>query len=629
MFLRSTVVKSGKKKLRYWKLVENYSTERGTRQRVVAHLGSLENFTAVDWQNLADRLGQPDMAAALEYRVKNVRRGRPGTRQAPWTPEASDELVPIYLDQVGWGNPRCFGDVYVALRFWRKLGLGNLLGKVLSGRSAQVNALVCAMMVANRLVSPHSELGMLGWWGKTALPELLGLPAESVDDHRLYRSLDAILVHKERIEEHLAGVGRGLFGREYTALLYDLTSVYFEGCAEGISKAKRGYSRDKRPDAKQVCIGVVVDWDGYPVGYEVYDGNARDHATVSGTLEKLRKRFGIDSPTICMDRGMLTDETLELLRGGYRYIVAERRDKARMLLGQAVSDGWQVIRSDAAGLPVIEVQEVDCQDQERLILVRSAGCAMKEKGIHDRLLSRMTQDLDRLRSRVERGALVVGAKIERAIGRIQQRYPGVCRWVDVEVRDCHGKTELVWRLKEEMAQEIRDSEGVYLLRTNLPNDSAEDVWKGYMTLTRVESVFRSLKQELRLRPVFHQKTDRVEAHILLSYIAYVLLWSIEHTHRRHGGGLTGRRVLDVLSGIEMGTITLRAGDGRKLELQRISTPRPEEAEVISTLGIQLPRHSRRNSRSDWQLSLIENGDKTGPQNARLELKPAAKLAKLG
>ena len=188
-----------------------------------------ESFTAVDWQNLAERLGQPDMAAALEYRVKNVRRGRPGTRQAPWTPECGDELVPIYLDQVGWGNPRRFGDVYVALRFWKRLGLGNLLSKLLRGRSSEINALVCAMMVANRLVSPESELGMLGWWGKTSLPELLGLPVESVDDHRLYRSLDAILPHKERIEEHLAGVGRGLFGREYTALLYDLTSTYLPG----------------------------------------------------------------------------------------------------------------------------------------------------------------------------------------------------------------------------------------------------------------------------------------------------------------------------------------------------------------------------------------------------------------
>lgn len=201
--------------------------------------------------------------------------------------------------------------------------------------------------------------------------------------------------------------------------------------------------------------------------------------------------------------------------------------------------------------------------------------------------------------------LVVPAKIERAVGRIQQRYPGISRWLDVEVRQADGKSEVVWRIKEEVARESRESEGIYLLRTNLPGEDAKDVWRAYMTLTKVE------------------------AHILLSYIAYALLWSIEHTHRQHGGTLTGARALEVLSGIEMGTITLRAGDGRRLELERISTPRPEEAEVLSTLGIQLPRQPRGNRRTDWQLSLIENGDKTARQNPRLELKPAREVAKLG
>ena len=229
MFLRSTVVKSGDKKIRYWKLVENYHTERGTRQRVVAHLGSLENFTAGDWRNLAERLGQPDMAAALEHRVKNVRRGRPGTRETPYEPGDGEEAVSIYLSSLSWENPRSFGEVYVALRFWQRVGLGKLFSELFKGRSAKIDCLVCALMVANRLVAPSSELGMVWWWPRTALPVLLGLPAERVDDCRLYRCLDAILAHKERIEEHLARRGRELYEREYVALLYDLTSTYFEG----------------------------------------------------------------------------------------------------------------------------------------------------------------------------------------------------------------------------------------------------------------------------------------------------------------------------------------------------------------------------------------------------------------
>ncbi|HUV13220.1 MAG TPA: hypothetical protein VMY18_06230 [Acidobacteriota bacterium] len=232
MFLRSTLVKSGDKKIRYWKLVENYHTERGTRQRVVAHLGSVENFTSEDWRRLAERLGEPEMAAALEHRVKNVHRGRPGTRQALYEPEDGEEAVPVYLGSLSWENPRSFGDVYVALRFWQRLGLGKLFSELLVGRVAEMKCLVAALMAANRLIDPASELGMLGWWSKTALPVLLGLPVAKVDDNRLYRCLDAMLAHKERIEEHLAKRGRELYGREYVALLYDLTSTYFEGSAE-------------------------------------------------------------------------------------------------------------------------------------------------------------------------------------------------------------------------------------------------------------------------------------------------------------------------------------------------------------------------------------------------------------
>lgn len=608
MFLRSTLVKSGDKKIRYWKLVENYHTERGTRQRVVAHLGSLENFTAEDWQRLAERLNQPDMAAALEYRVKNVRRGRPGTRQKPYEPGDGESAVSVYLDSLLWENPRRFGDVYAALCFWQRLGLGELFSKLFRGRSADINSLVAALMGVSRLIEPTSEVGMLGWWRKTALPELLGLPIEKVDDNRLYRCLDVILSKKEQIEEHLARRGQEMYGREYVTLLYDLTSTYFEGMAEGVEKAKRGYSRDSRPDAKQVCIGMVVDWDGYPVGYEVFEGNVRDHATVSLTLKKLEERFGISTPTVCMDRGMITGETLGLLREGYRWIVSESRQKAREYARIADSGRWQVIRRDETGAPLIEVQEVESKEGERLILVRSAGCAKKERGIHDRIFERMREDLESLAVRVESGRLKAPAKIERAIGRIMERYPGMSRWVTVKVKESDGKARIEWQVKPEFASDVWEMEGIYALRTNLSEQSPEDIWKGYMTLTRVESTFRNLKKELRLRPIFHQKGDRVEAHILLSYIAYVLLWCIEHTHRLHGGTLTGRRVLDVLSGIELATITIRAVDGRKIFLERISSPRAEESQVLHTLGIRLPRNPKAQKPHNLQLSLIDSGD---------------------
>jgi transposase len=617
-------VKSGNNAFRYWKLVENYSTGRGTRQRVVAHLGRLENFGAEDWRKLAERMGQPDMAAALEYRVGNVRPGRPSDRIAPLLPEEADQAVAIRLADVGWKDPRRFGDVYVALHFWRKLGLGDLLAKHLKGRSATMTCQVAALMVANRLVAPESELGMLDWWPRTALPELLGLPVERIDANRLYRCLDAVLPHKARIEEHLAQVGRDLFGREYTTLLYDLTSTYFEGQAVDVPMAKRGYSRDKRPDAKQICIGVVVDWEGFPVGYELYDGNVRDHQTVSGTLKKLDERYPEIQPTVCMDRGMVTDETMALLRKRYRYIVAERRETMAQYLPQITETSWQVVRQDCHGVPLIEVQELKVEGSDRLILVRSAGCAKKEHGIHERMVSRLTGDLDALKARVAEGRLKQPDKIERAIGRILERYPGTARWVQVkreEADDPEGTPcSVSWQLHSDLADQRETMEGLYLLRTNVHESDPAQLWNGYMTLTQVESVFRHLKQELRLRPVFHYKERRVEAHILLSYLAYVLLWVIERTHRQRGGGLTGRRVLEVLSGIEMGTILLRTAEGRRLEIERLSTPRPEEQETLNTLDVRLPDRRARDKLGSWQMQLIDYGDKNDPAKTDFEIK---------
>lgn len=632
MFLRSTLVKSGGKAVRYWKLVENYATERGPRQRVVAHLGRLENFSAEDWQALAERLGQPEMAAALQYRVQNVRPGRPSDRIAPLSPEEAAQAVAVLLNHVGWQDPRRFGDVYAALQFWRRLGLGGLLAKLLKGRAAAITCQVAALMVANRLVAPESEWGMLDWWPRTALPELLGLPVERVDDNRLYRCLDALLPLKAEIEEHLADAGRDLFGREYTALLYDLTSTYFTGQAPQTPKARRGHSRDKRGDCKQVCIGLVVDWEGFPVGYEVYEGNRQDAATVEGTLCKLRERFPQGEPTVCMDRGMVNDKTMPLLRAGWRFIIAERRETAESYLGQMSQAAWQTVRQDAQGEPTIEVQELPADQGERLILVRSAGCAQKEHSMHQRVCSRLVADLSALKRRVAAGRLKDPTKIQVAIGRILGRYPGVSRWVTVGIQQTDGNVagpRLSWSMKEEVLARQQEQEGVYLLRTNLQHKEPGQVWSHYMTLAHIEAAFRHLKQELRLRPLFHYKESRVEAHILLSYLAYVLLWVIERVHRQHGGALSGRRVLEVLSGIEMGTVTLRTADGRRLELQRLSTPRPEEAQVLASLGLALPRPRGPAADAGWQMSLIDSSDKNGPPKADSELKQSTELGKMG
>ena len=438
MFLRSSVVKKGGKTYRYWKLVENVRTETGPRQRVVAHLGDLSNFTAGDWQDLAGRMGEPEMAAALQRRVRQS--GRSG-RPPKWTladraGSASDasDVVSIRLSATSWREPVAFGDVYTALVLWKRLGLGELLGERMNGSAAKVPwPTVAALIAVNRLVEPMPEWPMVRWWQRTALPQLLGIPLAAINDDRLYRCLDLVLPHKQAIEERIAGVGQSFFGQSYRYLLYDLTSTYFEGQMESNPKARRGYSRDHRPDCQQVTIGAVVDREGYPVGYEVLAGNVRDHQTVAGMLDRLGARFGLADRTLCMDRGMVTQDSLQRIREStIRYVLADRRGASERFQEQVRQGPWQTRRADPdTGEAVVEVQEVGEEEGDRLILVRSRGCAQKEKGIHDRMLCKLKAHWERLQSTVRQGRLVNPEKIDRRIGSILARHPGMASWVCV------------------------------------------------------------------------------------------------------------------------------------------------------------------------------------------------------
>ncbi len=610
MFLRSTVVKKGGKRYRYWKLVETVRTAAGPRQRVVAHLGDLAHFTAADWETLAHRLGEPALAAALERRVRQGgRKGRPPKWTLRDRVRAAPDAVTIRLGETSWRNPLPFGDVYAGLVLWQRLGLGALLTAKLGPSRAEVPwASTAALIAVNRLVAPLPEWRMVRWWRTTALPPLLGVPVARVDDNRLYRCLDRVLPQKAALEAQIAGCGQRLFGQRYRFLLYDLTSTYFEGQVPHNPKAKRGYSRDRRPDCKQVCIGAVVDREGFPVGYEVVAGNVKDHQTVAGMLDRLRSRFGLTDRTLCMDRGLVTTESLQVLRGApVAYVLADRRDAAAAYAAQVATGPWQVIRTARpTGQALVEVQEVGREDGDRLILVRSQGCREKEQGIHTRLLTRLTSALAQLATTVQRGRLVDPGKIERRIGRILARHPGLARWVCVRREDlpaAQGKRRSVvhWHVKEEAEALARQLEGVYLLRTNGEGTPPAQVWEEYVTLVRVEEAFRTLKHDLHLRPICHHWERRTEAHILFSWIAYAMYWVLERTHRQHGGTLTGRRVLEVLRGISLGTIDLTTVQGLRLHLERISTPRPEEAAVLHSLRISLPRPKTRLERVDLTL----------------------------
>lgn len=605
MFLRKSVTRRKGKTYCYWQIVESVRTGSGTKQRVVAHLGDLAKFDAAQWRSLAERLGEPDLARQLQHRVESgvARRGRPPNTLKLESPRAGATVLPIRLDGVAWEDARSFGDVYAGLEMWRRSGLGEFIEEKLAGydHSIPMDRMVAANVVA-RLVRPRSELETARWAKTTALPELLGLKRRDISKDRLYQSLDLIWPLKAEIEALLESKGRVDFGQQYQVLLYDLSSTYFEGRAPGVPKANRGYSRDHRPDCKQIVFGVVVTVQGWPTGYETHEGNIHDDATLPGVLTKLERRFGRpkavaageepDRITV-MDRGLLTDKNLTLLREQhYGYLLAEKRGRGAAWYWQRGQEkAWEVIRKDDAGQTEVEVQEIGTDGNDRLILVRSRGCRQKEKGIHDRVLRRLREDLEAMAGTLSRGRLRHPDKIQQRLGRLQERHAPLWNWVKVRVThdEKSGRSALEWEIRQEIEEAVRRAEGVYLLRTNLPKRSAKDLWENYIRLTVVESVFRALKHDLRIRPIFHQKGERVEGHMFFSFLAYVLYWMLEREHRLRGGKRTGRMLLQLLSQIQLGTIRLKTKGGQSLRLKRVSAPSRELAEILRSLDLRLPR----------------------------------------
>jgi len=312
-----------------------------------------------------------------------------------------------------------------------------------------------------------------------------------------------------------------------------------------------------------------------------------------------------------MDRGMVTAESLKVIRASQvEYVLADRRTASQQYAQQVKAGDWKVIRADQeSGEALVEVQEVGEQEGDRLILVRSQGCRHKEKGIHDRQSSGLAADLKRLEESVRKGRLVNPEKIDRRIGAVLARHPGIARRVCVSretmpVTDSKQRPrQLVhWHVESQREDLAGDLEGVYLLRTNVHGTDAGQVWEDYVTLVRVENAFRTMKHDLRLRPICHHLPERAEAHVLFCWIAYAMYWMLERTHRQHAGRLTGRRLLEILRGIQLGAICLHTVQGMKLELERISLPRPEEAEVLHSLRIVLPRPRQRLERVELALA---------------------------
>jgi transposase len=580
-------------------LVESVHTPAGPRQRTVCSLGDLKPRPRADWLKLVHHVeealvGQGDLfetdaeaeAIAAKIRARKV-------DIVSDTCRTDSDIISVLADRVETERHREAGPEHVGRVFWERLGVGEILAGV--GLSARLQGLVCAM-VLNRLIAPKAEYAMPAWIRSTALDDMLGEDFSGLAEDALYRAMDAVYPHRVAIESALAAREQSLFTVDPTVFFYDLTSTYFEGLAKRNPKAKRGYSRDQRPDCKQVVVALVVNRDGFPLVHEVLEGNTQDRATLAGILDLVAQRIGVQpGQTVVVDRGMAHPENLAELRRperGLHYIVATRQsERDRFLADFDDLDGFaEVLRVPSPTNPfqkksTLRVKRAS-RDNETYVLCISTERSAKDRAIRETHERRLLADLAKLQARIDTGRLVQPVKIGEAIGRLKERYPRVARYYTITY-DTNAK-KFTYQLDAAKRAQAEEIDGSYLLRTDRTDLTAEDCWRLYMLLTRAENAFRDLKTPLALRPIHHHAETRVDTHIFLSILAYHLLVAIEKTLLDQDVHVSWETLRDLLKTHQVCTVVLPTDDGAILRIRKASTPEPLHRQIYDLLHITTP-----------------------------------------
>lgn len=592
MFIKRTTRRVGSTTYVNHLLVESVATPQGPRHRTICSLGSLAPAPVAQWRGLAQKLssalaGQTTLVPdpAVEVLAAQTRPTRSRSRPAP---AGAADVVAIHTDRVQTEEPREAGPVHVGHQMWQALALDRILAAAgLSARTRQLTEL----MTLNRLVNPAAEHAMPDWIRRTALGDILATDFTTLADDALYRNLDRLHPQRAPIERALAEQERTLFNLDDTVYLYDLTSTYFEGQCPRNPQAQRGYSRDHRPDCKQVVVGLVLDRDGFPKAHEVFDGNRVDRTTVAAMLTTLEVRTGRrGGATVVVDRGMAFADTLkEITDRGHHYLVASRQaERTPHLDAFEDATGWaEVIRQPSPRNPGQKKSRVEIKRQvvagEVHILCRSEGRTAKDRAIREKHEQRFLGDLKKLQARVSTGRLREDAKVHEAIGRLKERYPRVARYYALTY-DAAAPT-VTWALHDDKKTKAAQLDGGYLLKTDRPDLTDEEIWRLYMLLTRVEDAFRDMKSPLMERPIFHHLKDRVQTHIFLCVLAYHLLVAIEKRFLDQGVHTSWATLREQLSTHQVQTIVLPATNGQTLRIRKGSTPEAIHREIYRTLQI--------------------------------------------
>jgi len=580
VYLRHSAVHKDGKTHTYWRLVRSVRHGSKVRQETVAQLGELDAQGRADAQALARQI----TGRAEQYELFEERAPAP-------------TKVEVRLDRVRLERARSFGDVWLAWTLWRALQFDEVCAEQIpDGHEAVAWSTMAAILTIARLCEPSSELHIAeDWYRRTALDDLLGVPTDQVNEDRLYRALDQLLPHKSAIERHLKQRLGELFALDYDLLLYDVTSTYFEGQALRNPQAKRGHSRDHRPDCKQVCIALVVTREGIPLGYEVFDGNRVDVTTVEEIVGTMETRFGIARRVWVMDRGMTSAANVAWLqKTGRRYLIGTPKSDLKKFAAQiADAHDWQTVREG------VEAKLCASPDgKETFVLVRSEERREKEKAMHQRFAKRIEEGLRRLERRIVRSRKPLDrGRIERQIGRLlgsNSRAAG--RFVASLVDDSSmsAKLRLQWSTRTEWDDWSRHSEGCYVLRSNINDWTPEALWQTYIQLTEAEAAFRIEKSDLSIRPIWHHKQDRVQAHIFVCFLAYAMWKTLEQWQQRARLGNSPRTILYELARIQSTDVVLPLARDpqREVRIRCVVRPDPAQAALLDRLGLRLPERLR-------------------------------------
>ena len=564
----------------YWSIAEKIKTRRGWVQGHLLYLGEINDRQQASWTK-ATEVFDPVLRQTRELALY------PADRPVP--EHAADYGVQVQLDQFELRRPRQWGACWVGCRLWDQLKLDEFWAERLAdSREGTCWRHVLQTLTAYRLIDPGSEWRLhREWFKNSAMADLLEEDFSLAQKDNLYRCLDKVLQHREELFKHLRQRWEDLFGVKFEVLLYDLTSTYFESDRPFAQADKRryGYSRDKRPDCVQVVIALVVTPEGFPLAYEVLAGNTSDRTTLGGFLERIEKLYGKAERIWVMDRGIPTEEVLAQMRASdppIHYRVGTPKGRLRQYEKELLERPWQVVREG------VQVKLLP-QEKELYVLAQSADRVNKERGMRRRQLKGLVRRLKELRAmELSRDQLLL------KLGAAKQQFPAAWRLVSVQLPQVGqevNRQSFTFKLRTDKLRQLRRREGRYLLRSTLRGEDPARLWQFYVQLTQVEAAFKDLKDDLSLRPIFHQLEHRVEAHIFVAFLAYCLHVHLRARLRALAPGLTPRSMLEKFAAIQMLDVHVPTTDGRELVFARYTQPEKDHKLLLSQLDWDLPPQS--------------------------------------